>query len=90
MNSISSASSLVVRQAQELWSRIHGSALNPGDYCLPPRHARIPGRPGMASRSLCEAHKERRVQFVSRSGCPAGSLPGNNHDAGIRDDPETP
>jgi hypothetical protein len=27
---------------------------------------------------------------MSRSGCSGGSLPGNNHDAGIRDDPETP
>ena len=44
---------------------------------------------GMANRSLCEAHKERRAQFVSRSGCSGGSLPGNNHDAGIRDLPET-
>jgi hypothetical protein len=89
MKSIPSDSGVVVRQAQELWSRIDGSAPNPGDYCLPPRHARIAGRPRMANRSLCEAHKERRAQFVSRSGCSGGSLPGNNHDAGIRDDPET-
>src|SRR6185503_6362605 len=34
MNSIPSASGMVVRQAQELWVRIHDSALNPGDYCL--------------------------------------------------------
>jgi len=90
MNSISSASSVVVRQAQELSSRIHGSALNPGDYCLPPWARSDRGPAAIAGRSLCEAHKERRVQFVSRSGCSAGSLPGNNHDAGIRDDPETP
>jgi hypothetical protein len=46
MNSIPSDSGVVVRQAQELWSRIDGSALNPGDYCLPPQLARIAGRPG--------------------------------------------
>jgi hypothetical protein len=46
MNSIPSDSGVVVRQAQELWSRIDGSAPNPGDYCLPLRHARIAGPPG--------------------------------------------
>jgi hypothetical protein len=90
MDSIPSVSGMVVCQAQELRSRIRGSALNAGTIPYLRGIARIAGQRGMAGRSLCQAHKERCAQFVSCSGCSDGIVPGNNHDAGIRDYRETP
>jgi hypothetical protein len=44
----------------------------------------------MVSRSLCQAHKERLAQFVSRTGYSGGIVPRKNQEAGIRNYPETP
>jgi hypothetical protein len=75
---------VLVRQAQELLSRIHGNAPNP-DYCFA-CYCSIADRPGWLA-VLRLAHKERRAILCTLF---RWQLAVNNHDAGIRDDPETP
>jgi hypothetical protein len=76
--SIPSAFGMVVRQAQELWSQISWPRTESRDYFLPPQAHSNRGPAGMVRAILL------------RKGCSDGTFPGNNHDAGIRDDPERP